>query len=103
MPHNLQNYKLYFETSLIKSDKSQWSFLIKDNEEKKYFVEEGVVEFSNNNLLILTSTAKSIVNLKNSFIDETINKSEEGINKEGISDKDRYLLSYKIEVLKNLR
>ena len=52
--------------------------LIKDNEEKKYFVEEGVVEFSNNNLLILTSTAKSIVNLKNSFIDETINKSEEG-------------------------
>ncbi len=77
--------------------------LIKDNEEKKYFVEEGVVEFSNNNLLILTSTAKSIVNLKNSFIDETINKSEEGINKEGISDKDRYLLSYKIEVLKNLR
>ena len=77
--------------------------LIKDNEEKKYFVEEGVVEFSNNTLLILTSTAKSIVNLKNSFIDETINKSEEGINKEGISDKDRYLLSYKIEVLKNLR
>ena len=77
--------------------------LIKDNEEKKYFVEEGVVEFSNNNLLILTSTAKSIDNLKNSFIDEAIKKSEEVINKEGISDKDRYLLSYKIEVLKSLR
>jgi ATP synthase F1 epsilon subunit len=77
--------------------------LIKDNEEKKYFVEEGVVEFSNNNLLILTSTAKSIDNLKNSFIDEAIKKSVEVINKEGISDKDRYLLSYKIEVLKSLR
>ena len=77
--------------------------LIKDNEEKKYFVEEGVVEFSNNNLLILTSTAKSIDNLKNSFIDEAIKKSVEVINKEGISDKDKYLLSYKIEVLKSLR
>ena len=77
--------------------------LIKDNEEKKYFVEEGVVEFSNNNLLILTSTAKSIDNLKNSFIDEAIKKSVEVINKEGISDKDRYLLSYKIEVLMSLR
>tara|TARA_A100001015_G_scaffold202709_1_gene226435 strand:+ start:656 stop:988 length:333 start_codon:yes stop_codon:yes gene_type:complete len=42
--------------------------LIKGQEEKKYYVEEGTVEFSNNNLLILTSTAKNlpdvIVNFK---------------------------------------
>ena len=33
---------------------------IKEQEEKKYYVEEGTVEFSNNNLLILTSTAKDV-------------------------------------------
>jgi len=77
--------------------------IIKNDEEKKYFTEEGTVEFSNNNLLILTSTAKKIDDLDNTFIDETINKSEENINKEGISDKDRYLLSYKIGTLKSLR
>ena len=32
--------------------------LIKTKKEKKFYVEEGTVEFSNNNLLILTSTAK---------------------------------------------
>ena len=36
---------------------------IKDEGEKKYYVEEGTVEFSNNNLLILTSTAKDIAHL----------------------------------------
>ena len=37
--------------------------LIKSQAEKKYYVEEGTVEFSNNNLLILTSTAKNLDNL----------------------------------------
>ena len=43
--------------------------LIKDQEEKKYYVEEGIVEFSNNKLLILTSTAN---NLKNFEIQENL-------------------------------
>ena len=34
---------------------------IKNHDEKKYYVEEGTVEFSNNNLLILTSTAKELI------------------------------------------
>ena len=33
---------------------------IKDQDEKKFYVEEGTVEFSNNNLLILTSTGRSL-------------------------------------------
>ena len=37
--------------------------VIKNQEEKKYFIEEGTVEFSNNNLLILTSTAKNLKDL----------------------------------------
>ena len=77
--------------------------IIKGDDEKKYFIEEGTVEFSNNNLLILTSTARSIDNIENTFLDETIKKSEVSIEKDGLSDKDRYLLSYKIEALKNLR
>ena len=38
--------------------------LIKDQEEKKYYVEEGIVEFSNNKLLILTSTANNLKNFE---------------------------------------
>ena len=50
--------------------------LIKDKEEKKYYVEEGTVEFSNNNLLILTSTAKDITNLNKKSIDALLEEAE---------------------------
>ena len=47
--------------------------VIKENNgEKKFFTEEGIVEFANNNLLILTSTIKSLNNLEKNSIDEII-------------------------------
>ena len=46
--------------------------LIKSEKEKEYYVEEGTVEFSNNNLLILTSTAKDLANFDKSKINEML-------------------------------
>ena len=77
--------------------------IIKENSgEKKFFIEDGTVEFSNNNLLILTSTAKSLDSLDKNSIDIIIKKSEEKISKDEISDKEKYLLSYKIDTLKTI-
>ena len=77
--------------------------VIKENSvEKRFFVEDGTVEFSNNNLLILTSTAKNLDNLDKNSLDVIIKNSEEKINKDGLSDKERYLLSYKIDILKEI-
>jgi len=77
--------------------------IIKDNSgEKKFFIEDGTVEFSNNSLLILTSTAKSLDNLDKNSIDTIIKNSQEKISKGEISDKERYLLSYKIDVLREI-
>ena len=76
---------------------------VKNEKEIKYFVEEGTVEFVNNNLLILTSSAIEVEKLKSHFIDESIEKAEENINKSDFNDKEKYLLSYKIETLKELR
>ena len=73
-----------------------------NSEEKIFFVEDGTVEFSDNNLLILTSTAKSLDNLNKSSIDIIIKSSEEKITKGEISDKEKYLLSYKIDTLKEI-
>ena len=70
--------------------------------EKKFFIEDGTVEFSNNNLLILTSTAKNLDNLDKDSIDTIIKNSEEKISKDELSDKERYLLSYKIDTLKEV-
>ena len=74
---------------------------IKGENEKKYYVEEGTVEFSNNNLLILTSTARDLVNFDKSKIHEMLHKVEAHLNTE-ISDKDRYVASYKLETLKEI-
>ena len=76
---------------------------INDKSEQKYFVEEGVVEFQNNNLLILTSTVKNIVDLNKNFIDTVIRESSERINNSSVTDKEKYLLSYKIDTLKEIK
>jgi len=73
-----------------------------ENDEKKFFIEEGIVEFKNNNLLILTSTSKSLESLDKKLIDTIIKDSEEMISKEGISDKEKYLLSHKLDTIRGI-
>ena len=74
---------------------------IKTESEKRYYVEEGTVEFSNNNLLILTSTAIDLVNLDKSKINELLQKAEVNLNNQS-TDKERYIASYKLETLKEI-
>ena len=74
---------------------------IKAEIEKKFYVEEGTVEFSNNNLLILTSTAKDLANFDKSKINEMLQKVEANLNAES-TDKERYVASYKLETLKEI-
>ena len=74
---------------------------IKAEGEKKYYVEEGTVEFSNNNLLILTSTARDIVQLDKSKINELLQKAEANLNTQS-TDKEKYVASYKLETLKEI-
>ena len=75
---------------------------IQSQNEKKYFVEEGTVEFSNNNLLILTSTAKDLKELNQNSIEDLLNQAEKKLGDNNSSDKEKYLLSYKINTLKEI-
>ena len=73
-----------------------------DGSQKNFFVEDGTVEFSKNNLLILTSTAKNLSTLSKDDINDLIKNSQKKIDAKDISDKERYLLSHKIDVLKRV-
>ena len=73
-----------------------------DGNEKKFFVEEGTVEFSNNSLLILTSKAIEVSSIKKSSLGTLIKEAEKIINSDEITDKEKYLAYYKIETLKNI-
>ena len=76
--------------------------LVQNQEEKKYFVEEGTVEFSDNNLLILTSTAKDLKNVEKNSINDLIEQAEKKLKDSSLSDKDKYVISYKIDTLKEI-
>ena len=76
--------------------------LIKNQDEKKYFVEEGTVEFSNNNLLILTSTARDLENFDKNSINNLVKNAEERMKDINSTDKENYISSYKIDALKEI-
>ena len=79
--------------------------IVEINNEKKnenFFLDEGIVEFSNDTLLILSSSVKNIKDLTKKEIDEQLSLAEKSFNEEKCSDKEKYILSYKIEGLKNL-
>tara|TARA_B100001057_G_scaffold108766_1_gene106628 strand:+ start:834 stop:1223 length:390 start_codon:yes stop_codon:yes gene_type:complete len=76
--------------------------LVKDQDEKKYYVEEGVVEFSNNKLLILSSTAKDLKNFEKGNIDKLINEAEKKLQDSNTTDKEKYIMSYKIDTLREI-
>ena len=69
---------------------------------KNFYVEEGTVEFSNNNLLILTSTARDSVELNRNSIEDLLKHAESKLSDVNLSDKDKYFLSYKISTLKEI-
>ena len=74
----------------------------KNSENKLFFVEEGTVEFMNNNLLILSSTIKSLKDLDKNSINLLIKNSEKQMSNVEISDKEKYLLAYKIDTLREI-
>ena len=72
------------------------------NEENKYFVEDGIVEFKDNNLSILTSSIYNMSDLDRNKIDQIVKEAEKDSSEHNIDDQKRYLIDQKIEVLKNL-
>ena len=76
--------------------------VIKSDKEEKYYVEEGTVEFSKNNLLILSSTVKDMNKFNKSSISELIIEAERKFKDNNLTDKEKFLISYKIDALKEI-
>ena len=70
--------------------------------EEKFFVEDGIVEFKNNRLSVLTSSIFNLKDADKDKIQNLIKIAEEEVNKPQISDQAKYLADQKIEVLKSI-
>tara|TARA_B110000196_G_scaffold259402_1_gene230359 strand:+ start:214 stop:606 length:393 start_codon:yes stop_codon:yes gene_type:complete len=72
------------------------------SEEEKYYIEDGIIEFKNNNLSILTSSIYNIKDMDKTKIDEIIKQAENESNNSEINDQKKYLIEQKIDTLKTL-
>jgi F-type H+-transporting ATPase subunit epsilon len=70
--------------------------------EDRFFVEDGIVEFKDNNLTILTSSISNINEMKKDRIDTILSEAEKNSQDKEISDQQKYLAEQKIEVLKSI-
>tara|TARA_Y100001970_G_C14140125_1_gene806597 strand:+ start:528 stop:917 length:390 start_codon:yes stop_codon:yes gene_type:complete len=75
---------------------------VTSGKETQYFVEEGTVEFSNNNLAILSSTIMETSSLSKEKISKMIEESKSQLNKENLDDKKRYIISHKMDCLSRI-
>ena len=69
------------------------------DKERKYFVEEGTVEFFENNLSILSSTISELSKLTKEHVSKMIDQCKDQHNKENLDDKKRYIVSHKLDCL----
>ena len=98
------------EMGILKDHISIISFLkpgivkiIKSSENiHSFFVEEGIIEFYNNSLIVLSRKIMDIKNLNKEEIDQLIKETEKFLNGEKLHDSERYLANHKIEVLRSL-
>ena len=69
---------------------------------EKFFVEDGIIEFKNNNLSILTSSIFNLKDVSENKIQDLLKSAEEEIKKDEITDQKKYLADQKIEVLRSI-
>ena len=70
--------------------------------DENYYVEDGILEFKNNNLSILTSLIINLSQFDKSKQQDLLQKAEEEANEPEINDQSKYLVDQKIEVLKSI-
>ena len=85
----------FLRPGIIKTNNSKES-------SKSFFVTDGIVEFSENNLVILSTSAINAKELKKDYINSIEKDSYEKLKQQDLSDEERYILNYKIDTIKTL-
>ena len=71
-------------------------------EEENFYVEDGIIEFKDNSLSILTSSIFNIKDVDKNQINKSISEAEKELANTEIDDQKKFLLNHKVEVLKSL-
>jgi len=99
------------DMSVLKNHISIITFLrpgkikVKKNDENidEFFVEDGIVEYFNDSLVVLSVSALNVKDLSKEFLDNLSKDTQDKLTQKDISDHERYILNHKLDVLKEIR
>ena len=86
----------FLRPGIIRSQKKDGNF-------EEFFIEDGTVEFFNNNLIVLSASVINIKDLSKEFIDNLNKDTQKKLAEKDITDQDRYMFNHKLDVLKEIR
>jgi len=85
----------FLRPGIIKVEKNDGNY-------QNFFVEDGTVEFFDNNLVILSSSAENIKDLSKNFLDNLNKEIQDQLLNKDISDQDRYILNHKLDTIREI-
>ena len=67
-----------------------------------FFVQDGTVEYFNDSLVVLSTSAINVTNVSKEFLDNLNKETQDKLTHKDITDHDRYILNHKLDVLKEI-
>jgi len=86
----------FLRPGIIKIQKNDGNF-------EKFFVQDGTVEYFNDSLVVLSTSALNIKNVSKEFLDNLNKDTQNKLAYKDITDHDRYVLNHKLDALKEIR
>ena len=81
---------------IIKLQKNDGNF-------ENFFVQDGTVEYFNDNLVVLSASVMNLKDLSKEFVDNLNKDTHDKLENKNITDHERYILNHKLDVLKDVR
>ena len=86
----------FLRPGIIRAQKKEGNF-------EEFFVQDGIVEYFNDSLVVLSASAINIKDLSKEFVDNLNKYTQDKLTDKNITDHDRYVLNHKLDVLKEIR
>ena len=83
----------FLRPGIIKAQKKEENF-------EEFFVQDGTVEYFNDNLVVLSVSAINVKDLTKEFLDNLNKDTKNKLAEKNIEDHNRYILNHKLDVIK---
>ena len=74
-----------------------------DGNSEEFFVQDGTLEYFNDSLVVLSTSAINVKDLSKEFVDNLNKDTQNKLTDKNITDHDRYILNHKLDALKEIR